>query len=44
MNDKINTTFPPAYLAPAITVCEITVEQGFAGSGEVENYEDGGEF
>lgn len=39
MNDLKNT-----YQAPAIAVYEITVEKGFAASGSVGNYEDGGEF
>lgn len=41
MNDKDNLHL---YLAPAITVYEIAAERGFAGSGEVYDYEDGGEF
>lgn len=39
MNDKDNT-----YQPPAIAVYEIAAERGFAGSGEVDDYEDGGEF
>ena len=39
MNDKDNT-----YQPPAIAVYEIAAERGFAGSGEVNDYDDGGEF